>query len=117
LKIHCLLVLTLMCVFSAGCADIKAPKPEQFFKDPLGEGSLKIGMVKNKVIAEYGEPNAKRTVISKEWNRGREEWLYKATYSGLPAGIGYLSEDLYLYFDGENLTNISREPLGEEGEG
>jgi hypothetical protein len=97
-----------------GCAEIKTPKPGEFFKDPLGEGALNIGMTKSQVLVIYGEPNIEGTVSSGEWSQTRNEWLYRATYSGLPTGIGYLSEDLYLYFDGESLTNISRKPLGEE---
>ena len=114
MKICRLLAFALACMFFVGCAEIKAPKPGEFFKDPLGEGALKIGMTKSQVLVIYGEPNIKGTVSSSEWSQAREEWLYRATYSSLPTGIGYLAEDLYLYFDGENLTNISRKSLGEE---
>ena len=102
-----------ICVFTAGCADIQAPSTDQILKNPLGSGGLEIGMTKDRVISMYGEPDAKSTVQSREWNEPREEWFYGGRYSALPVNAGYLSQDLYLYFDGENLTNISKKPLGE----
>jgi len=99
-------------VFLAGCAGIKTPEPGQILKEPLGQGSLRTGMTISQVISVYGEPDSKRTVSSNEWSRMREEWFYSGRYSALPVGAGYLKEDLYLYFDGDNLTNISRKPLG-----
>lgn len=112
MRICCLLGFVFLCIFLSGCADIEIPKGEQFLKDPIGEGSLRIGMTKDQVVSVYGEPDFKGPVSSEEWNQPREEWVYSATASTLPVGAGYLSEDLYLYFDGENLTNISRKPLG-----
>ncbi|MDD5634855.1 MAG: hypothetical protein PHW46_06235 [Candidatus Omnitrophica bacterium] len=99
-------------VMIAGCTEIKAPTPKQIFDNPLGEGSLKIGMSKAHVKDVYGGPTSNRIVTAGEWGGEREEWFYKADYSVLPVGTGYLTEDLYLYFDGDNLTNISREPIG-----
>lgn len=99
-------------VLGAGCADMDVPGPKEFISDPLGEGSLKKGMSKEEVMDKYGEPDMIGTVYSEEWKESREEWIYNATYSGLPIGAGYLTKDLYLYFDGDNLTNISRESLG-----
>jgi hypothetical protein len=95
----------------AGCADMDVPQPKNILKDPLGEGSLKTGMSKDKVRDIYGDPDIIDMVISPDWNEYREQWVYTATTS-LPVGTGFLSEDLYLYFDGDNLTNISRKPLG-----
>ena len=112
MKIYRLLVCLFLCALVVGCADIEVPKTEKLLKEPLGEGSLKIGMTKDQVIDIYGDPVTKTMVRSSEWNEPREEWFYRAAYSALPVGAGHLSEDLYLYFDGENLTNISREPLG-----
>ena len=112
MKICCLLSSVVLCVFLVGCADVEVPKTENILREPLGEGSLKIGMTKAQVDSVYGAPDTKDMVDSGEWSQPREEWFYRATYSALPVGAGYLSEDLYLYFDGENLTNISRKPLG-----
>jgi len=116
LKIRHLLCLALLCLIAAGCAEIEVPQMENILKDPLGEGSLKRGMTKSEVTTVYRDPDMKRTVVSSEWAEPREEWFYKANYSVLPVGAGYLSEDLYLYFDDENLTNISRTPLGRSEE-
>jgi len=88
------------------------PNPIDVLKDPFVAGGLTKGMSKPEVLSKYGEPNVKTVVSSSEWGGQREEWLYKANYSVLPVNAGYLSEDLYLYFDGDNLTNISKKPLG-----
>ncbi len=112
MNIYRLLCLALSCLFLAGCADVEIPKTRQLLKQPLGEGSLKVGMNRDRVVSVYGEPDMKGTVISDKWAHPREEWIYRARISGLPVGAGHLAEDLYLYFDDENLTNISRKPLG-----
>ena len=103
----------LISLFFVGCADITLPNAKEMLKDPLGEGSLRVGMTKDKVVSVYGESDAKRVVISKAWGSSRDEWMYKGRYSTFPVNAGYFSEDLYLYFDGGNLTNMSKTPLGE----
>jgi len=100
----------------AGCAEIDTPTPDRFVKDPFGEGSLRQGMTKHQVEEQYGGATLTRMVTSSDWNGPREEWFYKADFSALPVGTGYLNKDLYLYFDGENLTNVSRKPLGKVAE-
>ena len=87
------------------------PTPKKILRDPLGEGSLRTGMSKDKVKDIYGDPDIVDMVISPSWKKPREQWVYTATTS-LPVGAGFLSEDIYLYFDGDSLTNISRKPLG-----
>ncbi|MFH1305293.1 MAG: hypothetical protein ABIH74_02685 [Candidatus Omnitrophota bacterium] len=108
-----LICISVICLFLAGCADVTLPPAKKFFKDPLGTGSLKLGMSKNQVASIYGEPNTKRMVTAPEWSEPREEWLYRAAYSTLPVNVGFLAADMYLYFDGENLTNIRQEPFKE----
>ncbi len=90
------------------------PDTDQVLNVSVGSGGLNPGMAKGKVVEMYGDPDIKSTVYSEEWNGTREEWFYKAHYEMLPVNAGYLSEDLYLYFDGENLTNISKKPLGKK---
>lgn len=105
------------CFLSAGCAEMDVPNTKQILRDPFGEGSLKAGMSKNRVRDVYGEPDIIDTVTAEGWNEPREQWFYRAK-TNLPVGAGYLSDDLYLYFDGDNLTNISRNPLGKlQGDG
>jgi hypothetical protein len=110
------LALGLLIVYglTAGCADVEFPNTSEFIKDPLSS-PVKIGMTQDQVVDIYGEPSIKSTVVSDKWGKPREEWIYRAS-SGLPVGTAYLSRDLYLYFDGENLTNISRESLGKEAD-
>ena len=114
---YLLIGIVLLCVVVSGCADVEIPGAKEIIKNPLGPGSVKIGMTKAQVVEIYGDPSIKGTVISKKWNEPREEWIYRADISTLPVGAGYLSEDLYLYFDGKNLTNISNKSLGKETEG
>ncbi|MFQ5952007.1 MAG: outer membrane protein assembly factor BamE, partial [Candidatus Omnitrophota bacterium] len=97
----------------AGCADIEIPKTSQLIKNPL-PNTVRVGMTKDQVVDIYGDPNIKDTVVSDKWAGTREEWIYKAEMSALPVSTNYLGEDLYLYFDGDNLTNVSKEPLGKE---
>jgi len=99
-------------VVLSGCADIKTPDPGQIIKNPIGPNLAKVGMTKSHVTSLYGEPNFKKIdVVSEKWEGIREEWFYRATMTGLPMNADYLAEDLYLYFDGNNLTNISHVPL------
>ncbi|HPN72593.1 MAG TPA: hypothetical protein PKZ41_01200 [Candidatus Omnitrophota bacterium] len=100
----------------AGCSGVQAPKTDELLRQPMGSGGLFAGMSRSQVKEKYGEPDIKATVVSGEWNSPREEWVYRARYSVLPVNAGYLSEDLYLYFDGDNLTNISKRPLGVDRE-
>lgn len=114
---YLLIGIGLLCLVVSGCADVEIPSAKEMIKNPLGSGSVKIGMIKAQVVEIYGDPSIKGTVTSGKWNEPREEWIYRADISALPVGAGHLSEDLYLYFDGENLTNISNKPLGKETEG
>ncbi|MDD4957158.1 MAG: outer membrane protein assembly factor BamE [Candidatus Omnitrophica bacterium] len=101
----------MMAMNLVGCAEIDVPSPGRMIKDPLS-GGLTRGMSKSQVMNIYGQPGVKRTVESADWGATREEWYYNAKYTGLPVGAGYLTEDLYLYFDGDSLTNISKTPIG-----
>lgn len=99
-------------ILAAGCADVKAPTPKEMITEPLGATQVKVGMSRSEVESLLGDPDIKQAVTSKMWSGQRVEWFYKGRYTSLPVGADYLSEDLYLYFDGDNLTNISRKPLG-----
>jgi len=113
LKVFYLALIVCVSSLFSGCADIEVPSTDQILKAPMGDGSLNLGMEREKVRSIYGEPDAKTMVTSSEWKEPREEWFYSGRYSVLPVNAGYLSEDLYLYFDGESLTNISKKPLGD----
>jgi hypothetical protein len=114
LKNYFAILMVIFCVLISGCAEVDVPKPDEIIKNPLGPGSVRVGMTKDQVVNIYGEPNIKGMVTSSKWGGSREEWIYEAQASALPVSAGYLGEDLYLYFDGENLTNISKKPLGKE---
>lgn len=106
------LLILFLSVIVTGCADIETPSPAEILKNPIGSGSVKIGMTKSQVVSLYGEPDLKNIVTSKEWGGAREEWLYRGRYTAIPISAGYLSKDVYLYFDGNSLTKISKDPLG-----
>lgn len=113
-----LAILILIVIFISGCSVLEVPKPDEIIKNPLGSNSVKIGMTKDQVVSIYGDPNIKNTVKSTVWGEGeREEWFYKARLDAIPlGGANYLTEDVYLYFDGDNLTNITKTPLGKAKE-
>lgn len=113
MKTFVLIVIVLFSSALTGCSDMPVPKADNILTSST---SIKIGMSKDQVTSVYGEPDSKRMVVAKEWGGYREEWFYKARYSGLPVGTDYLVNDVFLYFDGENLTNISQKPLGKSEE-
>lgn len=102
--------------FTQGCMLAQAGAVDDILSAPLGSGGLNPGMTKSQVVERYGDPDIKSLAESKDWKEPREEWFYKARFDALPLNAGYLSEDLYLYFDGDNLTNISKKPLAGNNE-
>ena len=106
------LILLAAFIFCAGCADMDVPQPMDIVRNPIGSDSAKIGMSRTEVLGIYGEPDSRTMVNSDDWEGGREEWFYAARISALPVNAGYLSEDLYLYFDGNSLTNVSNRSIG-----
>lgn len=109
------MVFLVLCSLAFSCVTAEAGTVGDLIKDPLGNGGLNPGMTQSQVLQRYGEPDIKSLAMSSEWKEPREEWFYKAEFDILPVNAGYLSEDLYLYFDGDNLTNISKRPLGDGG--
>jgi hypothetical protein len=92
----------------SGCAGIEAASPDEVIKHPFGTESVKIGMTKQQVESLWGKPDEVTIVEDKEkWKGPREVWIYRAQASAVPVDAGYLSETKKLYFDGNNLTNIS----------
>ncbi len=103
-----LTVLSAGLVILPGCAAIEVPNPEEIVKHPLGTEAIKIGMSKHEVESLWGKPDQIQTVENKEkWAGPREMWLYPAQYGSIPVDAGYLSKTKKLYFDGDNLTEIS----------
>ena len=105
-----LIALFLAIIFLGGCAEIPIPTPKDIIKQPIGTDSVKVGMTKDKIRELWGKPDQINFVRNKErWGGEREEWVYRAAYSGIPVDAGYLSRTKRLYFDGPNLTNIAEE--------
>ena len=109
MKIRELFFVSLLLVFLIGCADITPPTPGYILQRPIGTDSVKVGMTKDKVKELWGDPDQINYVEDKKmWGGEREEWVYMAR-SALPVDAGYLSRTKRLYFDGENLTNITED--------
>jgi hypothetical protein len=97
-------VIPLIC----GCSTLAIPSPDDIIKKPLGTESVKIGMTKGRVESIWGKPDQVTTIENKEkWASPREVWTYDARYGAIPVDAGYLSKTQKLYFDGDNLTEIS----------
>jgi len=91
-----------------GCSVITVPDPNEIISHPLGTETLKIGMTKNQVQSLWGKPDTVTTVEDKKrWPSPREVWAYRAQYGNIPVDAGYLSKTKKLYFDGDNLTEMS----------
>lgn len=106
LKACCAVLILMMSCY--GCAGIEPPTPDDVVRHPLGTESLKIGMSKEEVESLWGKPDEVTMAEDREkWKGTREVWIYRAQYSAVPVDAGYLSKTKKLYFDGNNLTNIS----------
>lgn len=91
-----------------GCSTLAIPTPEQIVSKPLGTESVRVGMSKDQVASIWGRPDHISTVENKQkWSSPREVWTYTAHYGAIPVDAGYLSKTQKLYFDGDNLTEIS----------
>jgi len=106
----CLLIFAVsaVAILICGCSTLTVSSPDEIIKKPLGTESIKIGMTKNQVESLWGKPDQVTTVEDKKrWPGPREKWVYVARYGGIPIDAGYLSKTQKLYFDGDNLTEIS----------
>lgn len=106
--IFCISSISLSLFSLSGCSTVEIANPNEVIKHPFGTESIKIGMTKAQVESLWGTPDEMRTVEDqKRWNGSREMWVYRAQYGGIPVDAGYLSKTKKLYFDGDNLTEIS----------
>ena len=105
---NALFFIVLVSLALAGCAEIELLNPEDVVKHPLGTETIKVGMTKQEVESLWGKPDDISLIEDKDkWKGPREVWTYRAHYGAVPVDAGYLSKTKKLYFDGENLTNIS----------
>jgi hypothetical protein len=96
---------------AVGCAGIEPPNPEKILTHPLGTGPIDLGMTKEEVRAQWGEPDLLRNIGESKGvgSTQKEEWIYYGRVRNLPVSYGYIAKTLYLYFDGENLTSFKEE--------
>jgi outer membrane protein assembly factor BamE (lipoprotein component of BamABCDE complex) len=93
-----------------GCSVVEPISPDNIMKNPLGADSVKVGMSKAQVESLWGKPDYVSTVEDqKRWKGSREVWVYRGREGSIPVNADYLSRTKKLYFDGDNLTNISEQ--------
>ena len=104
----CITAVLMAAVMMCGCNTLTIPTPDEIIKKPFGTESVKVGMTKDQVESIWGKPDHVGAVENKEkWSSQREVWTYNARYGSIPVDAGYLSKTQKLFFDGENLTEIS----------
>lgn len=108
-----IILSVLFVMFLWGCAEITPRTPRDVVIQPMSGSMLELGMSQDEVRSVYGNPTSVQIVSLRGWMSDREEWFYEGRYKELPLGTGFLRDDLYLYFDENSLTNISRESLAE----
>ena len=110
-KFTLLLAIIVVAAALYGCADMETTTPMQVLENPFGVGGVKKGMTKDEIRERFGDPTAKSEVVSDEWGGSREEWFYAEEDDIIPIKAGYINRDLYIYFDGDSVTNVSSEPI------
>lgn len=104
-------VICAVTILLSGCSALETPSPKDIMQHPLGTDAVRIGMTKDKVTAQYGKPdviNNRVEVLPSK--KVRDEWIYFGRYE-VPINKDYFSKTRYLYFDGDNLTDISETSL------
>lgn len=110
MKAYTVLFAAIAAISLNGCAEINPLQaPAEVIRHPLGSESVRVGMSKDEVISVWGKPDiTNRLEVTDATGMVKEEWIYKARqYSPIPLDAAYLSKNKYLYFDGNNLTQIS----------
>ncbi|NQU73689.1 MAG: outer membrane protein assembly factor BamE [Candidatus Omnitrophica bacterium] len=105
------IVVLLSLVNMLGCAGIEPPTPKEILKHPFGMVPIKVGMTKDQVREELGEPDAIQDEGGSQ-DKGlteRQEWTYYSRVKNIPVNYGYFSKSLRLHFDGDNLTSFREE--------
>jgi len=108
LKKICYLVLVgffLIALF--GCSDFK----EFHIRDALTrpwdtKPPLSVGVTKEEVRADWGEPDIINQLPPATWGTDKEEWIYWGRYPNVPIDYMYLSQTKHLIFEGNVLVDF-----------
>lgn len=100
-------VLSAILIYLTGCAGIEPPTPKEILEHPFGTSSMRIGLTKDQIVAQWGDPDLKEYDNTGKWGNAKERWTYYGRYSNLPVDEGYLTKTQCLYFDGNNLVKIN----------
>lgn len=104
-----IVVLSIILVLLAGCAELIPPHPVDILTHPLGKGFLKSGMDKKEVLAQWGEPDEVVKGETAKFGLPAEKWVYQARIKDVPVGVGYLTKTYFLYFEGDALIRFREE--------
>ncbi|MDP2942378.1 MAG: hypothetical protein Q8O36_02550 [Candidatus Omnitrophota bacterium] len=102
-----ILVLLIGMIYLVGCAGIEPPTPKEILSHPLGTSMLRVGLTKDRILAQWGDPDLKEYDNTGKWDNAKEKWTYYARYGEVPVNAGYLSKTQYLYFDGNYLVKFT----------
>jgi outer membrane protein assembly factor BamE (lipoprotein component of BamABCDE complex) len=102
----CAIFIALLAI--TGCAEIQPPSPKDFLERPIGMVHLRVGMTKDQVLAEWGDPHEINNIPASQELGPRQEWVYKSSTKS-PIGGGYFNRTMHLFFDGPNLVKFYEE--------
>ena len=107
--IKALIIILMAIPLLAGCAGIEPPSPQKVLPPWSGTQNLSIGMSKDKVLEEWGEPSERLAKGRDDVGLLIEEWVYYGEYPLVNRKI--LSQGARLTFTSSSLTSFK---TGEE---
>jgi len=103
MKIFYLLLVVILILSFAGCAEIKPPGPDVLISPWSSMSNIRLGDRKEDVISRWGKPDEKNQIGVDELGVAREEWVYHGRYPMVPVDYQYVSKTKCLYFEGNIL--------------
>ena len=102
-----ILTLLILCFSLFGCSDFRTPSLHQTLTSPWStKPPLSIGMSKEKIKAEWGDPDIINALPADKWGTDKEEWIYWGRYPNVPIDYMYLSKTKHLIFEGSTLVDF-----------
>ena len=91
-----------------GCADVRRPNLQEYLRHPwTSADDLRVGLSKEAVRTQWGEPAQRRVLQVDQWGATTEEWIYPGAIAALPVQYMYLSRTRHLIFEGDILVRWS----------
>ena len=90
-----------------GCSDFRKPSLRQTLLCPWdNKPALSVGMAKEEIKANWGEPDITNELAATKWGKTKEEWIYWGRYPNVPIDYRYLSRTKHLIFEGDVLVDF-----------